>query len=61
MNNDFMIKSEVAALARQNPSAVISACVGVSLCAQVSQHETVNPQPSRIGKRSVTIYLPEDI
>lgn len=24
------------------------------------EHETVKPQPSRIGKKSVTVYLPED-
>lgn len=23
------------------------------------EHETVKPQPSRIGKKSVTVYLPE--
>jgi hypothetical protein len=25
------------------------------------EHETVKPQPSRIGKKSVTVYLPENI
>jgi ribosomal protein L1 len=24
------------------------------------EHETVKPQPSRIGKKSVSVYLPED-
>ena len=24
------------------------------------EHETVKPQPSRLGKKSVTVYLPED-
>jgi ribosomal protein L1 len=24
------------------------------------EHETIKPQPSRIGKKSVTVYLPED-
>ena len=24
------------------------------------EHETVKPQPSRIGKKSITTYLPED-
>ena len=25
------------------------------------EHETIKPQPSRIGKKSVTVYLPENV